>query len=345
MLQVLQLHRVTTIDTSVQKLSDISRQNADDLNKHGDATFNNATVLSIVISIIAVILSLTVAILLTRSITGPLSKGVKMLKELGLGHLNSRLKMSRRDEIGELADTMDQFADDLQSIVVGTMKKIANGDVSTPVKPKDKGDEIAPAIVQIQQSIRDMVTEADTLVKAAMEGRLAVRADASRYQGEYRKVIQGINDTLDSIVGFIDEMPIPAMVIDNDFSVLYINAVGAQVGGREPNDLLGKKCYDHFKTSDCGTAKCACGRVIQGATQASSETDAHPGNLSLDIAYSAVPVKNREGKVIGAREFVTDQTAIKTEMRLADKVSKFQALRCKKLQDAWLSSQMKIFVL
>ena len=39
------------------------------------------------------------------------------------------------------------------------------------------------------------------LVQAAGEGKLSTRADASRYQGNFHKIVQSINDTLDAVIG------------------------------------------------------------------------------------------------------------------------------------------------
>ena len=39
------------------------------------------------------------------------------------------------------------------------------------------------------------------LSRAAIEGKLDTRADASKHQGEYRKVVEGVNDTLDAVIG------------------------------------------------------------------------------------------------------------------------------------------------
>ena len=52
------------------------------------------------------------------------------------------------------------------------------------------------------------------LSKAAVEGKLSTRADASKHQGDYRKVVQGVNDTLDAIVVPINE----AMRIADSYS-------------------------------------------------------------------------------------------------------------------------------
>ena len=47
--------------------------------------------------------------------------------------------------------------------------------------------------------IRIMMTDLHTLVQAVLEGDLAVRADVSKHQGDFRKIIQGVNDTLDAV--------------------------------------------------------------------------------------------------------------------------------------------------
>ena len=39
------------------------------------------------------------------------------------------------------------------------------------------------------------------LSKAAVEGQLATRADATRHQGDFRKIVEGVNETLDAVIG------------------------------------------------------------------------------------------------------------------------------------------------
>jgi two-component system chemotaxis sensor kinase CheA len=45
------------------------------------------------------------------------------------------------------------------------------------------------------------IGEATELSKAAVEGKLATRGDAARFQGSYREIIDGVNQTLDAVVG------------------------------------------------------------------------------------------------------------------------------------------------
>ena len=39
------------------------------------------------------------------------------------------------------------------------------------------------------------------LAKAAVEGKLDTRADATKHQGDYRKIVEGVNATLDAVIG------------------------------------------------------------------------------------------------------------------------------------------------
>ena len=50
-----------------------------------------------------------------------------------------------------------------------------------------------------------MVADAVMLVKASVEGKLNTRADASKHQGDYRKIVQGVNDMLDAVLEPINE--------------------------------------------------------------------------------------------------------------------------------------------
>jgi len=39
------------------------------------------------------------------------------------------------------------------------------------------------------------------LAKAAVDGKLATRAEANKHQGDFKKIISGVNETLDAVIG------------------------------------------------------------------------------------------------------------------------------------------------
>jgi methyl-accepting chemotaxis protein len=217
---------------------------------------------------------------------------------------------------------------------IGVMSDYARGDLRRQVPPLP-GKQIAltDGMNAIRTAVMALVEDSAALSASAVEGRLGARADAGRHQGEYRRVIEGVNDTLDSLVGFLDGMPAPAMLIDTEFRIRYMNRTGASLGGKTQQELVGTYCYDFFKTGDCHTTRCACAAAMRSGTLERSETQAHPGAATLDIDYSGIPVKDRSGRVIGAFEVVSDQTALKVASRRAQKVAAFTDEEVRKLVD------------
>jgi methyl-accepting chemotaxis protein len=178
--------------------------------------------------------------------------------------------------------------------------------------------------MNIARVLATVIGETKRLSQSAVAGDLQTRGNPDLVNREFRVVIECINETIGTLVKHIDAMPIPAMIIDKDFTIRYMNQSGADVIGLPGDRLLGTKCYDHFKTSDCHTDRCACARAMREGRSATSETDAHPGKNNLEISYTAVPLKDENDLVIGAREFVMDQTAIKQAARVNAKVIAYQ---------------------
>ncbi|MBN1936678.1 MAG: HAMP domain-containing protein, partial [Anaerolineae bacterium] len=113
----------------------------------------------------------------------------------------------------------------------------------------------------LRDNLRGLISEFVVLSQAAVEGRLQVRGDATRFSGDYRRIVRGVNATIDSLVGHIDSIPTPAMIIDKTFNIRFANRAAAEMVGRSQEALVGQKCYEQFNTSDCRTAQCACARA------------------------------------------------------------------------------------
>src|SRR5208283_3156144 len=80
--------------------------------------------------------------------------------------------------------------------------KVAIGDVSMNIDTKGKDENsLIVAMSKMVDTIKALVADANMLTMAATEGKLATRADASKHQGEYKKIVQGVNNTLDSVIG------------------------------------------------------------------------------------------------------------------------------------------------
>ena len=158
----------------------------------------------LLIALAGLIIFLVLGIILYKisiSITKPIASVNQMIKEMRKGHLGMRLNIAAQDEIGEMAMTMDGFADDLQHKVIGTMKQISAGNVSANIDAVDELDEISPALKQTIETIRNLIEESTRLSQAAVAGQLQTRGNAAAFEGGFRAVVEGVNATLDAVVG------------------------------------------------------------------------------------------------------------------------------------------------
>ena len=59
---------------------------------------------------------------------------------------------------------------------------------------------INDTIEQVRANLMALIADTDMLAQAAQDGRIQTRAEAARHQGDFRKIIEGINNTLETIV-------------------------------------------------------------------------------------------------------------------------------------------------
>lgn len=112
--------------------------------------------LLVFLSLVAIIV---VALLITRSIIKPIQQTMLMLQEMGRGRLERRLNMTRGDEIGDMARTMDSFADNLQHQVVNSLVSLSKGDLTFEPKPYDDQDTIGTALAKTNADLNHIVEE------------------------------------------------------------------------------------------------------------------------------------------------------------------------------------------
>ncbi|MCL2182881.1 MAG: methyl-accepting chemotaxis protein [Chitinispirillia bacterium] len=164
-------------------------------------TFRHIQTTLITLLVIGVVSGLMLGYFISRSISKPLAASVRMLNEMKAGHLGMRLGMDRGDELGELAATMDEFADSLQNVVVGTMKQISDGNLSASIVPRDEEDEIGPALRDTIDALRGLIIEDGGRVLGAAAGR-----DLSqRLQREYRGEFAHMKENIDTVIQSLDD--------------------------------------------------------------------------------------------------------------------------------------------
>jgi Methyl-accepting chemotaxis protein len=95
------------------------------------------------------------------------------------------------------------------------IKKIANGDLTATITKSSEHDQVHEWLMLLKDNINALVIDVEMLSDAAVDGKLSIRADdATRHQGDYRKIIEGFNRTLDAVIEPVNE----AMRVADEFS-------------------------------------------------------------------------------------------------------------------------------
>ncbi len=143
---------------------------------------------------------------------GYMVRDVHMLVQSALeGDLKKRADAGKhRGEFAEIIrgvnKTLDAFNEPV-SLAAEYIAHIAKGDIPEPINQEYKGD-FAPLMDNLNKSIeaiKKLIDDARLTARYALEGNLSFRADVADHSGDYRKIIQGLNDTVEATIAPINE--------------------------------------------------------------------------------------------------------------------------------------------
>ena len=188
----------------INQLTELLEKSTDESQLKSEASYNSSFTMMVITTIIAFFIAILAAYTIVKTISEPLNKAFYMMSELSKGKLNARVNPKSKDEVGLLTGAMDTFADKLHGFIK-LMYKVADGDLSSEASKMHDDDEISPALNTIVVTLRSLISEAEMLSLAAVEGRLTTRGDENKFNGGYRKIVEGVNNTMEAVITPVNE--------------------------------------------------------------------------------------------------------------------------------------------
>ncbi|MEX8492550.1 MAG: hypothetical protein AB3X43_01020, partial [Sphaerotilus sp.] len=104
-------------------------------------------------------------------------------------------------QVAELVNATVRDHIHVQRQALDVVSAFGRGQFDAPLAPLP-GQKvfINQAIEQVRSHLQALMVDTGGLVRAAVAGKLDVRADAQRHEGDFRRILEGINQTLDAIV-------------------------------------------------------------------------------------------------------------------------------------------------
>ncbi|TCL59259.1 methyl-accepting chemotaxis sensory transducer with Pas/Pac sensor [Hydrogenispora ethanolica] len=311
------------VESIIKNIYDMNVSQASQTALNDTKAANQAGYLMMIIAIIGMLIAIGLGILFAMAIGRPVKRLTGAAERLALGDTEVEVVATSTDEIGQLIRSFIKMVDNIRE-QASVAQRVAAGDLTVEVVQKSEQDILALSMKQVVQSLHNLNDEVTRLTGAAMQGRLDTRADGSGLGGDFRKIIEGVNKTLDTVVGNFEAIPAPIQFMDSQLRIQYINQTGADFVGKSKEELVGKNCADLWQSTKCGTRECPCQVAMEQNSTYTCSNDAMIGDHEVSIFCAAAPLKNDQGEVVGSFEFMTDQTAITKAMRIAEKVNQFQ---------------------
>ncbi|WP_319579504.1 methyl-accepting chemotaxis protein [uncultured Methanospirillum sp.] len=141
----------------------------------------------------------------------PIGEGNRILRQIRGGDLRERVEIECYGDHEEMKNAINGVHQWLSELIE-YVTKISAGDMTAQMNMASEKDQIYEYLIKMKESIKALVADANMLSHAAIEGKLETRADATKHQGDFRKIVEGVNETLDAV---IDPLNVAANYVDN----------------------------------------------------------------------------------------------------------------------------------
>jgi len=238
----------------------------------GNARCANAIIVMIVLTVTSIAVLILFGKYISNIISKPLGDILKMISEMGMGHLSMRIDNTCGDDIGAISGKMDKFADDLQHQLICAVDRLSNGELSMETHHVDQGDELGAMLKRLVVSLKSIVDaikkisvgdlnmklemrnpndeifgalikttaslhsliidDGGKVLQAAADKDLSQRL-TGKYEGCYNKMKDNINTVLESLDGALKQVSEAAWQVSNASAQITGESQGLAEGSNE----------------------------------------------------------------------------------------------------------------
>jgi methyl-accepting chemotaxis protein len=170
----------------LDKLIDFQTKAVENGAKKASDDYNNARTLMIALSLIAAVLGIGIAVFITRSITAPMNEALEAANKIAAGDMSIKINADTTEETGQLK----------------------------------------AAMAGMLETIKGMQGQLNMLIESAKDGKLSAKADDSKFSGDWKAILSGVNEMLAVINAAVVDDGVSALVkiSEGDYSTRITTA-------------------------------------------------------------------------------------------------------------------------
>ena len=144
------------------------------------------------------------------------------LTQLAEGRFVEKIERTRRDELGDMTDSLNQLVDSTAAYI-HFAKEISQGNLDVELANLNEVDVLGNELQRMRLNLKQVLDETNAVLhRAGAEGNLETRIDSEGKQGIWKDLSESINNLLQSMAKpLIEVHKIISAMSEGDFSLRY----------------------------------------------------------------------------------------------------------------------------
>jgi len=161
------------------------------------------------------------------SVAKPLEETKRVLNRMAVNDYQDKIEGEYSGTFKQMAEAVNETRDQLLELTE-VANHVAAGDlkdlerlraIGNGAGKRSANDRLIPAFIGMMETLQLLVDDTGMMAQAAADGRLDTRADVSKHSGVFRVIMEGINETLDHVIGpVLETMEVLTKFANNDLT-------------------------------------------------------------------------------------------------------------------------------
>ncbi len=209
-------------------------------------------------------------------------------------------------------DTLDALVGPL-NMTAEYLERISKGDIPDKITEHYNGDfnEIKNNVNHCIDAVKGLVVDTEMMASAAADEEFSARAEENTHEGDFRRIVSGINLTFSRVASklhlyeaSLDAIPFPVSITDMDMNWLFFNKIASSITGLNRGEMIGKPC-SNWSADICKTERCGIQMLRKGEPTSYFKQPGQDMDFRVDTQY----IIDARGDKVGHIEVVQDITA------------------------------------